>query len=460
MLMVISNQTELKRTMKQLINLFITPRWLALAISLGVFLAADVAHATHRGGNNLVQRLERDGRFTTLLAALDAAGLKETVATGGTFTVLAPTDQAFAALPPGTIEALLADIPTLQNILLYHVLGGREMLHNLVKESTATTLQGNPILALREGFKVRINGQRVLYPSLPASNGIIHPIDGVLIPPASNIEINSLVDVLALDGRFTTLIAAVQAAGLADALTTGGPFTVFAPTDDAFAALPEGTVDGLLADIPALQNVLLYHVLGKEVPAVKLLGRHSLETLQGEEVDTSVNRGGLFINQSKVLNPDVNAPNAVIHVVDAVLLPPSPKPDLLELLKNDGRFNTLVTALEVAELDAVVATGGPLTIFAPTDEAFAKVPADVLADLLADKEALTAVLRYHVLSGDKSAKELLRARKFETLQGKNVVISIFRGKLLVNRSQVIDADLEASNGTVHGINQVLLPPAH
>lgn len=445
--------------MKQLINFLRTPRWLAMIVSVGMLLAADTAQANSRGGN-LIQKLERDGRFTTLLAALDIAGLKSTVANGGVFTVFAPTDDAFAALPPGTVESLVTNVPALQNILLYHVLGGREMLHELLKDSTATTLQGNPVLVLREGLKVRINGQGVDFPSLPASNGIIHPIEGVLIPPANDIEINSLVDVLALDGRFTTLIAAVQAAGLADALTTGGPFTLFAPTDDAFAALPPGTVESLVTNVPALQNVLLYHVLGKEVRAVKLLGRRSLETLQGEDVTTSVNRGGLFINQSKVLNPDVNTPNGIIHVIDAVLLPPPPQPNLLELLKNDGRFNTLVTALEVAELEAVVATGGPLTIFAPTDEAFAKVPADVLSDLLADKEALTAVLLYHVVSGDKSGKELLRQRNVETLQGADVKVYHWRGKVFVNRSQVIATDLEASNGRVHGINAILLPPAH
>jgi uncharacterized surface protein with fasciclin (FAS1) repeats len=444
--------------MKQLTNLLKTPRWLALAAGVGMMLAADAAQASHQG-LNLVQRLERDGRFTTLLTALDIAGLKHTVATGGVFTVLAPTDDAFAALPPGTVESLVTNVPALQNVLLYHVLGGREMLHELVRESTATTLQGNPILALRDGWRVRINGQKVLHPSLYASNGIIHPLEGVLIPPATNIEIKSIVDVLALDGRFTTLIAAVQAAGLADALATGGPFTLFAPTDEAFAALPPGTVESLVTNVPALQNILLYHALDEVVRSPHLLGRRSIETLQGDTVKTSVNRSGLFINQAKVINRDVRAPNGIIHVIDAVLLPPPPKPNLLELLKNDGRFDTLVTALEVAELDSVVATGGPFTIFAPTDDAFAKVPANVLQDLLADKAALTAVLLYHVVNGDNSAKELLAQRKVATLQGQSVVVYSWWNKVFVNKSQVIDANLEASNGTVHAINQVLLPPS-
>jgi uncharacterized surface protein with fasciclin (FAS1) repeats len=183
-------------------------------------------------------------------------------------------------------------------------------------------------------------------------------------------------------------------------------------------------------------------------------------TLQGESVDASIKRGGLFINESKVINPDVNTPNGVIHVINAVLLPPPPKPDLLELLKNDGRFNTLVTALELAGLDSALTNDSALTIFAPTDEAFAKVPANVLADLLADKQALTTVLLYHVVSGDESAKELLRQRRVETLQGADVHVYQRRSHVFVNKSQVIAADLEARNGRVHGINAVLLPPAN
>jgi len=448
--------------MKHMMNLFKSWRGLALALSLGAMVSAETAQANGWGGNsgNLVQRLERDGRFTTLLTALEIAGLKDTVATGGVFTVFAPTDAAFAALPPGTVDSLVTNIPALQNILTYHVLAGRESAVELLAKSTATTLQGNPILALREGLTVRINGQKVSFPSLPASNGIIHPIQGVLIPPATDISINSIVDVLALDGRFTTLIAAVTAAGLADALTSGGPFTLFAPTDEAFAALPPGTVESLITNVPALQNVLLYHVLGEKVPAVKLLGRQTFETLQGEPVCTSVKRASLFVNQSKVINPNVKAPKGIIHVIDAVLLPPPPKPNLLGLLKGDGRFNTLVTALEIAGLDTVVATNGTYTIFAPTDEAFSNVPADALAALLADKEALTAVLLYHVVNGDKSANDLLRQRKVATLLEKDVVVYHGRGGVFVNKSKVIAANLDASNGTVHGINAVLFPPVH
>ncbi len=438
-------------------------KWMAsgralLALLAAIFLTSTPAQATHRSGN-LVERLERDGRFTTLLAALEIAGLKDTVATGGVFTVFAPTDEAFAALPPGTVESLVTNVPALQNILLYHVLGGRESLIDLLRENTAETLQGTPLLVVKEGSKVLVNRQRMIFPWLPASNGIIYPIKGVLLPPAAPTDINNVADVLALDGRFNTLLAAVGAAGLGEALTTGGPFTLFAPTDEAFAKLPPGTIPALLADTNALRNILLYHVLGQRSGAVQLLYKRTAETLQGADVAIALRHGAVFVNDSRVINANVSSPNAVIHVIDAVLLPPPPAQNLLETLRADGRFDTLIAALTAAGLDTVVATGGPFTIFAPTDDAFATLPTGTVEALLADIDALKNVLLYHVVNGDKSAKALLRERTVETLQGNDAHVCSWWNRVYVNRSQVVDANIGASNGTIHAINRVLLPPA-
>ena len=260
------------------------------------------------------------------------------------------------------------------------------------------------------------------------------------------------------DGRFTTLLAAVSAAGLGEALTAGGPFTVFAPTDQAFAKLPAGTVESLLANTNALRDILLYHVLGEPKRAGELIYKQSAETLQGSEVAISLRRGKVFVNDARVINANVKAENGVIHVIDTVLLPPPPKPNLLATLEADGRFTTLIAALTAAGLADVVATGGPLTIFAPTDEAFARLPEGTVEALLGDIEALKAVLLYHVVSGDKSDRELLRECSVETLQGSDVRVCWKRGRVFVNRSQVVTANIAAENGTIHAINQVLLPP--
>lgn len=132
-----------------------------------------------------------------------------------------------------------------------------------------------------------------------------------------------IVDIAVEDGRFTVLVAAVEAAALVETLKSEGPFTVFAPTDEAFAKLPEGTVETLLADIPALTNVLLYHVVSGNVMAADVVTLESANTVQGQPVAIVVADGQVIINESMVVITDIQASNGVIHVIDTVLLPPT-----------------------------------------------------------------------------------------------------------------------------------------
>ena len=261
-----------------------------------------------------------DGRFTTLVAALQAADLAGALSGEGNFTVFAPTNDAFAALPEGTVEALLADIPALTDILLYHVAEGKFMASDVLELSNAMTLQGQYVDIAVEDGKVMIDGAEVIITDIEASNGVIHVIDAVILP-----ESRDIVDIAVEDGRFTTLVAAVQAAGLVDTLKSEGPFTVFAPTDDAFAALPEGTVEGLLADIPALTNVLLYHVVPGKVTAadvVGLDGQSAGTALEGQSINIKLDMSNVYLNENvQVIITDIETSNGVIHVIDAVLLP-------------------------------------------------------------------------------------------------------------------------------------------
>ena len=166
---------------------------------------------------------------------------------------------------------------------------------------------------------MRINDALVVITDIEASNGVIHVIDAVLLPPE---PVGSIVDVALADDRFETLVAALQAADLVGTLQGEGPFTVFAPTDDAFDALPEGTVAALLEDIPALTAILLYHVVSGDVRAADVVALESAVTVQGELVSISVESDNVRINDALVVITDIEASNGVIHVIDAVLLPP------------------------------------------------------------------------------------------------------------------------------------------
>ncbi len=135
---------------------------------------------------------------------------------------------------------------------------------------------------------------------------------------------NTIVQVASEAGAFETLLAAAEAAGLVDTLQGDGPFTVFAPTDEAFAALPEGTLDALLEDPEALADILLYHVVSGEVLAADVVGLDAATTVQGSDIAIEVVDGGVVLNGSaNVVTTDVDASNGVIHIIDAVILPPS-----------------------------------------------------------------------------------------------------------------------------------------
>jgi uncharacterized surface protein with fasciclin (FAS1) repeats len=362
-------------------------RLFVTVVALLSLLVFNVPMARAQG--DIVDIAAGDDRFETLVTAVQAAGLVETLKGEGPFTVFAPTDEAFAKLPEGTVEALLNDIPALTDILLYHVVPGKVMAADVVELSSADTALGEPLSIGIVGGNVRVNEANVILTDIEADNGVIHVIDTVLLPPpepgpndyvvkrgdtlyhiaqrelgdgsrymeiveATNAanetdssyaritnpnliyigwklaipestggtEMSDIIDIAVNDGRFTTLVTAVQAADLVETLKGEGPYTVFAPTDEAFGKLPEGTVESLLNDIPTLRNILLYHVVPGEVMAADVVGLESADTALGEPLDITVEGNTVMINDATVIITDIEASNGVIHVIDSVLLPP------------------------------------------------------------------------------------------------------------------------------------------
>jgi uncharacterized surface protein with fasciclin (FAS1) repeats len=398
--------------------------------------------------NSIIGTASAAGQFSTLLTAVEAAGLTATLTTGGPFTVFAPTDAAFDALPAGTLDALLADTDALSQVLLYHVLNGEFTATQLEGLSSVETLQGQPLVVTLGS--VAVNGVTVQQGDIQADNGITHVIDQVLLPPELDI-----VETAVATAGFSTLAAAVEAAGLIAALQADGPFTVFAPTDEAFAALPAGTLDALLADPAALAEVLLYHVVDGRVFARDLDGVVSTETLAGFPVLFDLSDGAK-VNSADITATDILTTNGVIHVIDEVLLPPTG--DIVETAVAAG-FSTLATALTAANLVDALKAEGPFTVFAPTEEAFAALPEGALDGLLADLDALTDVLLYHVVSGQIFSGNLADGATAETLQGQSVTVDLSDG-VKIDNANVTVADIITKNGVIHVIDAVLLPEAN
>lgn len=280
-------------------------------------LTTVVAHPAEK---DIVDTAVGAGSFKTLVAAVKAAGLVETLKSEGPFTVFAPTDEAFAKLPKGTVESLLKpeNKAKLQAILTYHVVAGKVMAADVVKIKGAVSVQGQQIDVMVKDGKVTVDGANVVKTDIACSNGVIHVIDSVILPADKDI-VDTAVDA----GSFKTLAAALTAAGLVETLKGKGPFTVFAPTDEAFAKLPAGTVESLLLpeNKEKLISVLTYHVVSGKVLASDVVKLKSAKTVNGKEAMIKVSDKGVTVDAATVVATDIEAANGVIHVIDSVILP-------------------------------------------------------------------------------------------------------------------------------------------
>jgi uncharacterized surface protein with fasciclin (FAS1) repeats len=267
----------------------------------------------------------------TLETAIVEAALDSVLSSEGSFTVFAPTDEAFEALPDGLLADLLAD-PSglLTDILLYHVVGSVALSTDLADGQMITTLLGEDVTVTINGDGVFINDAQVIIADLLASNGVVHVIDAVLLPPVE--ELPTIFDIVAASEVHNTLETALLEAGLDGALSNPeDALTLFAPTDAAFEALPDGLLADLLADPSGLlTDILLYHVVGSVALSTDLADGQEITTLLGLDVVVTINGDGVFINDAQVIIADILASNGVVHVIDAVLVPEFDEPSACE----------------------------------------------------------------------------------------------------------------------------------
>jgi transforming growth factor-beta-induced protein len=281
---------------------------------------------------NIVANAANAKNVTTLVAAVQAAGLAETLSGTGPFTVFGPTNAAFDKLPAGTVDTLLKpeNKEKLVSILTYHVVPGRLKISDLQNGQELTTVNGQMIKITKDGDKVMVNGAMIETKDVISSNGVTHVIDTVLLPQdgvmvggalmTPNLDI---VDNAVNAKNVTTLVAAVKAADLVSTLKGAGPFTVFGPTNDAFAKLPAGTVEDLLKpeNKQKLVSILTYHVVSGRLKISDLQDGQMLKTVNGKELKVTKMNGVVMINGATIETKDVISTNGVTHVIDSVLLP-------------------------------------------------------------------------------------------------------------------------------------------
>ena len=373
--------------------------------------------------------------------------------------MFAPTDQAFtdagidlAALDTPDGKAALADI------LLYHVVSGDVPAANVTECMSATAVNGQP-LSFTVGDSVMVNGATVTLADVSTSNGVIHVIDKVLSPTDTP---NDIPRTAQCTGIHDSLVAAVVQAELLATLQGNGPFTLFAPTDQAFA---DAGIDLAALDTAegkaTLTDILLYHVVAGAVPSSAVTECMSATAVNGQSLSFTVG-DTVMVNGATVTLADVNTSNGVIHVIDKVLSPTDTPNDLPRTAQCTGVHNSLVAAVIQAELLATLQGEGPFTLFAPTDQAFADAGIDLAAlDTPEGKAALTDILLHHVYSGAVLSTDITDGMVVQMVNGDNITLTVTTGmsaSVLIGNATVTGADVMTSNGVIHVIDKVLMPP--
>ena len=304
-----------------------------------------------------------------------------------------------------------------------------------------------------------------------------------MTPPAASSgtggsSLPTIAGVATSNANFTTLVAALSKAGLVSTFSGAGSFTVFAPTNAAFDAAavaligPGKTGQDLVnaLDVATLTAVLKFHVVGDSRNAQAVLASSQIVMLDGNATAIALKSGSPFINSSKIVSTDIQASNGIVHVIDAVLLPPgvaksatTSDQTIAAIAAGNPDFSTLVAALQKAGLVQVLNGTQKFTVFAPTNAAFDEAAKqlhlrngmELVAQL--DVKTLTAVLTYHVIAGETKAAAVVAADQLHMLSGVAADVSVRGGKVFIDDAQILSTDIPASNGVIHVLGGVMLP---
>jgi len=417
-------------------------------------------------GETIVDVASSVDSYSTLVQALEKTELASTLQGNGPFTVFAPTNEAFETLLEEIDASSLDDLSAeqLEPILLYHVVSGNVMSTDLSNGYVSTLSQGaadtKASLFVNIDNEVMLNGSStVTSADIEADNGVIHEIDKVLMPP-------NVVDIAINNNNFSTLVDAVVKAELDGTLSGDGPFTVFAPTNEAFENLLSDLGASSLDDLTKedLLPILNYHVVSGNVLSSDL-SSGNVTTIGGKDIAIDVGNTVTINGKSTVISTDIQGTNGVIHVIDEVLMPADAPKNIVETAQSNDQFSTLVDALVKAELVSVLEGEGPYTVFAPTNDAFGDLLSELGVSSLDDltKEELEPILLYHVVSGNIVSGDLSNGYVNTLNAGPNsnnttLLVNTEEGVKLNGNTSVTAADIEATNGVVHEIDKVLLPP--
>jgi uncharacterized surface protein with fasciclin (FAS1) repeats len=427
--------------------------------------------------------------LTTLLTAVTAVpGLPSALLSAPAITVFAPTNEAFAAalavFKAKDLNELVIKIggaANLQKVLGFHVVPAKAMSSSLAATNSFQTLSGQTIIVEKSGSTVSVRDQlgrvaQVVAADIEISNGVVHVINGMMLP---NLGLPTVVEA-AQSAGLTTLLDAVTAAGLGNALLGTPQMTVFAPTNAAFTAALQAfgaaNLNQLVAKIGGvanLQKVLGFHVVPAAAFSFELGPSNTFTTLAGQQLTVTKSGNNVSVrdargNVANVVAADVAIANGVVHVIDKVLLPTIDLPNVVEAAQA-ANLTILLDAVNAAGVGGALLGQQAMTVFAPTNQAFANLLGALNLNSLTElintlgAEAVTKVLGFHVVpatafsfdlaAGTQEVPTLAGEMLKVTRTGNNVTVTDKSGKTF----NVVAADVAIKNGVVHVIDGVLLP---
>jgi transforming growth factor-beta-induced protein len=416
---------------------------------------------------DVMQVADATSNLSTLVAAIDAASLRATLAGSGPFTVFAPTNDAFAAVDADVLTFLLATPAELSKVLTYHVVSGKVMSSDL-SSGPVNTLNTGQSVTVDLSSGVKINDASVTTADVETTNGVVHIIDKVMIP--ENLDLSGMLPSAAeaaiATSELSTLVSILTLPGLSDILAAASDddaeITVFAPTNDAFAAVLTALGLTSINEIPesVLLDIVTYHIVGAAALSTDLEAT-TYETLNGESVTVDLS-SGVKINEASVSSADIEVSNGVVHIIDGVLLPSlyaSALGTIVEVPLFRKDYSTLTAALVKAELVETLLGAGPFTVFAPNNAAFESAGITSLDGLT--KEDLTPILLYHVVGAKVLSSGLPSDGVVTTLNsdgGDKFFLSLGETVYINGSSTITGVDIEKSNGVIHTIDKTLMPP--
>lgn len=401
-------------------------------------------------GKNIVQTAQENTNLTKFNGALNTAGLTDVLNGTGPYTVFAPTDAAFNALNQTQLN-MTKNNATLVKVLKYHVVPGKILVSQLTNNLTMKSLDGYNLVVIKNKTGTFVNNAKVDANGTEVSNGMLYTINKVLFP-------QTIVETLANTSQLSKLADVLKKANITNGLNGTGPFTVFAPSDSAFSAMDQTELNRLTGtnDTTNLTKLIAYHLLPYSMVVGNGTNSTLLKTIEGNYLVMTVNASGVFINNAKVTTTNIVCTNGVVFIIDKVLTTPK---TVLQTAQDSGSFTKLMSAINAANLTSTLNGTGPFTVFAPNDAAFGKLDQAILNKLISsDRANLTKLLTYHVVSGMVPSFQLKNGT-VTTLEGEKLNVTVNGTTIKVGNVTVITANIICSNGIIHVIDQVLVPPS-